>query len=130
MRFSQEAEAAKHTTHQQRPQGTEPRPQRDRGCGDRDGNGRPTCVRCARHDRAAGDHRPHNDRNQTEAHDLLPWRVAEPVPYPVGGKGGPKVANALATAPGNPQTFQPTKLIIRIMFGPGIDCAMAKTLAS
>jgi hypothetical protein len=33
-------------------------------------------------------------------------------------KGGPKVASALATAPGNPQTFHPTKLIIRIMFGP------------
>src|ERR1700757_1655848 len=44
-------------------------------------------------------------------------------------QGGPKVANALATAPGNPHTFQPTKLIIRIMFGPGIDCAMAKILA-
>src|SRR5215469_11310453 len=45
-------------------------------------------------------------------------------------QGGPKVANALATAPRNPQTFQPTKLIIRIMFGPGIDCAIANRLAN
>src|SRR4029077_6380102 len=45
-------------------------------------------------------------------------------------QGGPKVANALATAPGNPHTFHPTKLIIRIMFGPGIDCAIAKRLAN
>src|SRR6516164_10528240 len=45
-------------------------------------------------------------------------------------QGGPKVAKALATAPGNPHTFHPTKLIIRIMFGPGIDCAIAKRLAN
>ena len=45
-------------------------------------------------------------------------------------QGGPKAANALATAPGNPQTFHPTKLIIRIMFGPGMDCAIAKKLAN
>jgi hypothetical protein len=38
------------------------------------------CVHCARHDRAARDHQPHHDRNQAETHDLLPWRVAEPVP--------------------------------------------------
>ena len=29
-------------------------------------------------------------------------------------------------APGMPQTFHPTNPIIRIMFGPGIDCAIAK----
>ena len=45
-------------------------------------------------------------------------------------QGGPEVANALATAPGNPHTFHPTKLIIRIMFGPGIACASAKKLAN
>src|SRR5229473_7439483 len=45
-------------------------------------------------------------------------------------QGGPKVANALATAPGIPHTFHPTKLIIRIMFGPGIACAIAKKLAN
>src|SRR5216683_6003376 len=45
-------------------------------------------------------------------------------------QGGPKVANALARAPGNPHTFHPTKLIIRIMFGPGMDCASAKKLAN
>src|SRR5271169_7265053 len=45
-------------------------------------------------------------------------------------QGGPKVAKALATAPGNPHTFHPTKLIIRIMFGPGMDCAIAKRLAN
>src|SRR5580704_15554548 len=44
--------------------------------------------------------------------------------------GGPKVANALATAPEKPAIFQPTKLIIRIMFGPGIACAIAKKLAN
>src|SRR5947208_3484259 len=45
-------------------------------------------------------------------------------------QGGPEVANALATAPGNPHTFHPTKLIIRIMFGPGMDWAIAKKLAN
>src|SRR5579864_4271873 len=45
-------------------------------------------------------------------------------------QGGPNVANALATAPGNPHTFHPIKLIIRIMFGPGIDCAIAKKSAN
>src|SRR6266853_3172687 len=45
-------------------------------------------------------------------------------------QGGPKVANALARAPGNPHTFHPTKLIIRIMFGPGMDCANAKKLVN
>src|SRR5713226_5810804 len=44
-------------------------------------------------------------------------------------QGGPKVAKALARAPGNPHTCQ-TKLIIRIMFGPGMDCANAKKLAN
>jgi hypothetical protein len=34
-------------------------------------------------------------------------------------QGGPNVASALAIAPGTPPTFSPTKLIIRIMFGPG-----------
>src|SRR5271169_437569 len=45
-------------------------------------------------------------------------------------QGGPKVANALATAPGNPHTFHPMRLIIRIMFGPGMDWAIAKRLAN
>ena len=45
-------------------------------------------------------------------------------------QGGPKVAKALATAPGNPHTFHPTKLIIKIMFGPGMACAIAKKLAN
>jgi hypothetical protein len=43
-------------------------------------------------------------------------------------QGGPKVASALAMAPGIPHTFHPTKLIIRIMFGPGTACANAKKL--
>src|SRR5271166_751416 len=45
-------------------------------------------------------------------------------------QGGPKVATALVTAPGNPHTFHPIKLIIRIMFGPGIDWAIAKKSAN
>src|SRR6266545_6700175 len=45
-------------------------------------------------------------------------------------QGGPKVANALAIAPGSPHTFHPTKLIIRIMFGPGMACANAKKLVN
>src|SRR5207248_9527598 len=39
---------------------------------------------------------------------------------------GPKVASALAIAVGIPPIFQPIKLIIRIMFGPGIACTTAK----
>jgi len=35
--------------------------------------------------------------------------------------GGPKVATALTTAPGRPHNFQPMKLIMRIMLGPGRD---------
>ena len=45
-------------------------------------------------------------------------------------QGGPKVANALARAPGIPHTFHPIKLIIRIIFGPGMDWAIAKKLAN
>src|SRR6202035_1921392 len=45
-------------------------------------------------------------------------------------QGGAKVATALATAPGIPHTFHPTRLIIRIIFGPGIGCATAKKLAN
>jgi hypothetical protein len=30
--------------------------------------------------RAAGDEEPHNDRNQTETHDLLPWCITETFP--------------------------------------------------
>src|SRR3954463_12270834 len=41
-------------------------------------------------------------------------------------QGGPKVAPAAAIAPGKPHTFQPTKLIIRIMLGPGRACDVAK----
>jgi hypothetical protein len=41
-------------------------------------------------------------------------------------QGGPNVARALAAAPGIPPTFHPAKLIIRIMFRPGIACAIAK----
>ena len=44
--------------------------------------------------------------------------------------GGPKVATALAIAPGIPPTFSPAKLIIRIMFGPGTTCETAKKLAN
>src|SRR5580658_10881723 len=41
---------------------------------------------------------------------------------------GAKVARALTMAPAMPHTFQPTKAIIRIMFGPGTVCASAKKL--
>ena len=45
-------------------------------------------------------------------------------------QGGPKVASALAIAPGIPPTFSPRKLIIRIMLGPGITCDTAKKFAN
>jgi len=43
-------------------------------------------------------------------------------------QGGAKVAVAAANAPARPDTFHPMSPIIRIMFGPGIACAMAKML--
>src|SRR5689334_558583 len=45
-------------------------------------------------------------------------------------QGGPKVTNALATAPGTPQTFHPINLIIKIKSGPGIAGASAKKLVN
>ena len=39
------------------------------------------------------------------------------------------MAQAAATAPGKPHTFQPMKLIIKIMLGPGRACAVAKKFA-
>src|SRR3954464_6534731 len=45
-------------------------------------------------------------------------------------QGGPKVAPAAGAPPGKPQTFQPTKLIIRIMLGPGRACDVAKKFAN
>jgi hypothetical protein len=44
--------------------------------------------------------------------------------------GGPKVATAPAIAPGTPPTFSPMRLIIRIIFGPGITCDTAKKSAN
>src|SRR5215475_7872888 len=44
--------------------------------------------------------------------------------------GGPKVAVAPAIAPGTPPTLRPMRLIIRIMFGPGITCDTAKKSAN
>jgi hypothetical protein len=43
---------------------------------------------------------------------------------------GMKVTSALAIAVGNPPTFHPIKLIIKIMLGPGIACTIAKQLAN
>src|SRR3954449_20025 len=45
-------------------------------------------------------------------------------------QGGPKGAPAAAAAPGKPHTFQPTKLITRIMLGPGRACDVAKKFAN
>ncbi len=45
-------------------------------------------------------------------------------------QGGPKVTSALAIAVGSPPIFQPMRLIIRIMFGPGIAWTIAKQLAN
>src|SRR5271168_2247242 len=44
--------------------------------------------------------------------------------------GSPKVASALAIAPGIPPTLSPKKLIIRIMLGPGVTCDTAKKFAN
>ena len=52
--------------------------------------------------------------------------------YPAkhSAQDGPNVASPAAAAAGRPPTFQPMKLVSRIMFGPGIACTTAKQLAN
>ena len=64
------------------------------------------------------------------------WRAtpADRLPQAIGGEvngaRGPGGRKRARHGSGNPHTFHPTKLIIRIMFGPGMDCAIAKKSAN
>jgi len=85
-------------------------------------SGRPLApVRCAPSTVAAALHEP-DVSGATRRTIIFPRRLAKPIPQVVGrqihAQGGPKVATALAIAPGTTPTLQPMKLISRIMFGP------------
>ena len=77
---SQEAEAAESTACEEQPHRIEPCRKHDRSRGNRKGGGLPPGVRRTRHHHAAGDDKSHGYRDQTETHDPLPWRGAEPIP--------------------------------------------------
>ena len=86
----------------------------------------------ARHDDPAGDNETEGHRNEAASDNGLPLSFAETIPNTIGREiycaGRAERRDALAIAPGKPQTCQPTKLIIRIMFGPGMAWANAKRL--
>jgi hypothetical protein len=80
---SEEAEAAESTAREEQPKGVEPCRKRNRSRRYGYGGGLPPGVRRACHDDTAGDNQSHGDRDQAEAYDPLPWRVAEPIPQAV-----------------------------------------------
>src|ERR1700730_1494446 len=131
---SEQAEAAESTAPCKDPQRIDACPDHQPGHRDRQGCPLPPGIPGAGHHGAAGDDKPDRQRRETPAHDPLPRRITNAIPQLVARKihaqGGPNVAPALTIAPRTPPTFQPMKLISRIMFGPGTACARPKKLAN
>jgi hypothetical protein len=110
---SKQAEAAKNAGGGKNRERIEPCPKHEGSRSNRNGNGPASGISRTCHHGAAADDEAYGNGNQPEAHDVLPWGGAEPIPQAEGSKiygaGRPEGRKCARHGSGNSPHLPPDK---------------------